>query len=280
MWTDAHIHLYDTRRTSVCWPPMELGLPQWVYVPDFLAQADKSGISRMVSVECTVGGPEEVDNWTLTLTRNDPAVAAVIASADMTLSDFESVHGRFLAFPKYRGIRVFSVAQERLSAFRESLAVMGKTSANVVELLMEPQKLLELKDAMAENPDVTFILNHIPGCTVGGAPQSQETLDFLGEIAAIPNVYMKVSSFVTKSPEKPAPADAAYYAAAFEACMNAFGTKRCIYGSDWPVLEFKGTYDTNVRAITQWLHPYGMDVTDDVMGNNCEQAYHADMSGV
>ena len=88
MWTDAHIHLYDTRRTTVRWPSPDGPFPKSVYVPDFLAQAGPCGIRRMVSVECTVGGPEEVDDWTLTLTRHDPAVAAVIACADLTSPAF------------------------------------------------------------------------------------------------------------------------------------------------------------------------------------------------
>ena len=134
MWTDAHIHLYDTRRTTVTWPETASPFPRSVYVPDFLEIAEPCGISRMVSVECTVGGPEEVDNWTLTLTRHDPAVAAVIACADMTSPDFEAVHNRYLEFPKYRGIRVNAIPEEKLSAFRDA----GRRDIQVPDIMHMP----------------------------------------------------------------------------------------------------------------------------------------------
>jgi len=169
MWTDAHIHLYDTRRTTVTWPETASPFPRSVYVPDFLEIAEPCGISRMVSVECTVGGPEEVDNWTLTLTRHDPAVAAVIACADMTSPDFEAVHNRYLEFPKYRGIRVNSISEEKLPMFRENLAVMAKTRAHVVDILSDPTGILTMLPAMEEAKDVTFVLNHVPGCIAGAA---------------------------------------------------------------------------------------------------------------
>lgn len=280
MWTDAHIHLYDTRRTTVTWPPATLGFPSSVYVPDFLAIAEPCGISRMVSVECTVGAPEEVDNWTLTLTRHDPAVAAVIACADMTSPGFEAVHGRYLAFPKYRGIRVNAVPAEKLPMFRENLALMAATRARVVDVLADPKGILTMLPAMEEAKDITFVLNHIPGCTVCGEPQSPETEEFLHTVGRLPNVNMKVSSFVTKSDIKPAPDDVQHYAHAFRSCLHAFGTKRCMFGSDWPVLEMKGQYNTAVQVLTRWLAPMGMDVTDDVMGSNCERIYDADMEGV
>ena len=280
MWTDAHIHLYDTRRTTVTWPEKASPFPRSVYVPDFLEIAEPCGISRMVSVECTVGGPEEVDNWTLTLTRHDPAVAAVIACADMTAPDFEAVHNRYLEFPKYRGIRVNAIPEDKLSAFRDSLAVMAKTRAHVVDVLSGPEGILTMLPVMEEARDITFVLNHIPGCTVNGDPQSQETKEFLWKAARLPNVNMKVSSFVTKSEAKPAPADWEYYAHAFSACMYAFGQKRVMFGSDWPVLEMKGQYETAVKAITDWATLVSMDFTDDIMGNNCERIYEADMEGV
>ena len=280
MWTDAHIHLYDTRRTTVTWPEMASPFPKSVYVPDFLEIAEPCGISRMVSVECTVGGPEEVDNWTLTLTRHDPAVAAVIACADMTSPDFEAVHNRFLEFPKYRGIRVNSISEEKLPMFRENLAVMAKTRAHVVDILSDPKGILTMLPAMEEAKDVTFVLNHVPGCIAGAADQSQEIHDFLWKVATLPNVNMKVSSFITKSPVKPASDNWEDYASIFGACMHAFGTTRLLYGSDWPVLEMKGQYENAVKVITDWGLHWGLNFLDDLMGNNCERVYEADMEGV
>ena len=280
MWTDAHIHLYDTRRTTVTWPAMASPFPKSVYVPDFLEVAEPCGISRMVSVECTVGGPEEVDNWTLTLTRHDPAVAAVIACADMTSPDFEAVHNRYLEFPKYRGIRVNSISEENLPMFRENLAVMAKTRAHVVDILSNPEGILTMLPAMEEAKDVTFVLNHVPGCVAGVEDQSPEVHDFLWKVATLPNVNMKISSFITKSPVKPATDDWEYYASIFGACMHAFGTQRCLFGSDWPVLEMKGQYADAVKAFADWARHWGVNTMDDFMGNNCERVYEADMEGV
>ena len=280
MWTDAHIHLYDTRRTTVRWPSPEGPFPKSVYVPDFLAQAEPCGIRRMVSVECTVGGPEEVDEWTLTLTRHDPAVAAVIACADLTSPEFPWIHGRFLRFPKYRGIRIGRVPAEKLGRLEENLEAMEATDARVVELLMGPEEIDALLPAAARHPGVRFVLDHVPGCTVGQGGQTEETRAFLRRAGACENVYLKVSSYVTRAPAKPAPEELSAYESLFAACYDAFGREKCIFGSDWPVLESRGRYETSVRVLTRWLEPLGGAVTDDIMGGNCETVYEADREGV
>ena len=280
MWTDAHIHLYDTRRTTVRWPSPDGPFPKSVYVPDFLAQAGPCGIRRMVSVECTVGGPEEVDDWTLTLTRHDPAVAAVIACADLTSPAFPWVHGRFLGFPKYRGIRAGRIPAEKLKAFEENLSAMAATRARVVELLMEPKEIDELLPVLARHREIRFVLDHVPGCTVGQGPQTEEEKAFLRRAGAAENVYLKVSSYVSRSAEKPAPETPEAYESLFEACYGAFGREKCIYGSDWPVLETRGRYETGVQVLTRWLEPLGEAVTDAVTGENCEKVYEADREGL
>lgn len=275
MQIDTHIHLYDTRRTSVRWPEKSLGLPEHVYVPDFLSVASVSGIRRMISVECTVGGPEEVDRWTLTLTENDPAVAAVIACADMTAEDFPEVHARFSAFPKYRGIRTGAIADERLAAFDRNFACMETGRARVTELLASPAEIEKLLPVIRKHPKIRFVLNHMPGCTAGPEAQSAETLRFLAAMAAEDNVYMKVSSFISKAP-RPASGDPAFYASGFNACLNAFGPDRCLFGSDWPVLTLRGSYDDAVRAITGWLEPLGKETAEKIMGGNAVLVYDVD----
>lgn len=280
MWTDAHIHLYDTRRTTVRWPSPEGPFPKSVYVPDFLAQAEPCGIRRMVSVECTVGGPEEVDEWTLTLTRHDPAVAAVIACADLASPEFPWIHGRFLRFPKYRGIRIGRVKEEKLGRLEENLEAMASSRARVVEILMGPGEIDALLPLLARHREVRFVLDHVPGCTVGQGAQPEETQAFLRRAGAVENVYLKVSSYVSRAQAKPAPEALSAYESLFAACYDAFGREKCIFGSDWPVLESRGRYETSVRVLTRWLEPLGGAVTDDIMGGNCETVYEADREGV
>ena len=172
------------------------------------------------------------------------------------------------------------VPAEKLGAFEEKLALLERGQARVVELLMGPEQILALLPVIRSHPGVRFVLDHMPGCTVDGGPQSGETLEFLAAAAAPENVFLKVSSFVTKSALRPAPEDSGYFASAFSACYNAFGAERCIYGSDWPVLLLKGGYAGAVRVLTDWLRPLGGTVEEKVMGGNCARVYGADTEGL
>ena len=102
------------------------------------------------------------------------------------------------------------------------------------------------------HPDQTFILDHIAKPKIKAhvmEPWKQNLI----ELAKRPNVYCKLSGMVTEADhEKWTPADLQPY---IDTVLAAFGPKRLMYGSDWPVCllasPYKRWFDTLSAAISK-----------------------------
>ena len=57
-------------------------------------------------------------------------------------------------------------------------------------------------------------------------------MDGIHFLAALPNVYVKLSGLPAEAPEAP---DEAGYSPWLDVVLAAFGTNRALFGSDWPV---------------------------------------------
>ena len=121
--------------------------------------------------------------------------------------------------------------------------------------------------------DVSFVIDHLAGCSIDGASPSDEYVAFLKRMAACPNVCMKVSGLVFRASRLPVPADSAYYAPVIDRIVQAFGLERCLYGSDWPVISIKSDYQTNLQITTDYFMQYGSKALDQVMGLNAARIY-------
>ena len=87
--------------------------------------------------------------------------------------------------------------------------------------------------SLAENyPEVTFILNHLAGATL--APGGQvDWGNSLRPLAALPNIVMKVSGFLTAC--DPKPLEQTTLRTYLETALDIFGSERLMYASNFPI---------------------------------------------
>ena len=60
----------------------------------------------------------------------------------------------------------------------------------------------------------------------------------------------------------------------FDIAVNAFGTDRILYGSDWPVCLLGGNYGTVVNVAKEYFSSYTQDERDNIFGNNAIGFYN------
>ena len=58
-----------------------------------------------------------------------------------------------------------------------------------------------------------------------------------------------------------------------ETALEFFGPERCMFGSDWPVLELAGTYKQIQQALTEALGPISDTERDHIFGRTAEKFY-------
>lgn len=270
MRIDAHIHLYDPEAGSFSWPAPGTALYRKVAPADFIRAAAPAGVSRAVVVACTTE-PEQTELILQTM-HDDPAVGAVIGFVEAGSRDFIALYDRYCAYPKFRGFRFVCDGEPDAQAWRNVAHVAGKR-ANVLEFLGSFAGIARYRELAASHPDIHFIIEHFARMRTDTRTLPPEYRRFLDDMAALGNVYMKASALIPLAGAHPAPIAAEHYTAILEAVYEAFGEERCLFGSDWPLLELNGNYAAAVAITEAFLQGKSGTALDKVMANNAINVY-------
>lgn len=86
------------------------------------------------------------------------------------------------------------------------------------------------------------------------------------------NVCCKFSGFLTEADWKSwKVSDIKPY---LETALEAFGPKRVMYGSDWPVCLLAGEYDDQLHITKQFIDTLSPSEKKAIMGENAVRFYH------
>ncbi|GEM_PF-1194942 len=275
MKIDTHIHLYDPQVGSFDWPEPGSPLYREVLPADFLDVAASYGIARAVVVACTVQ-PEQT-RYILESLHDHPAVAAVIGFIDIHSTDFERLYEQFCRYAKFRGFRFLCSQDEQPSAQAlRNVALMSGKRVNVLEFLGSRHAVARWRPVIENNPDVSFVIEHFAWERTDVREPEQGAIQFMSEMSMYRNVSMKLSALIPLAGAPVAPREPEYYAPILEAVYHAFGEERCLFGSDWPLLELKGDYGTTVHATEMFLARKSPAALEKVMGRNAQRIYRLD----
>jgi L-fuconolactonase len=248
MRLDAHQHFWSYDAAQYPWIPPGSPLHR-SWLPDDLAALQKPlGFDGSIAVQARQVVAES--DWLLGLADKHANVKGVVGWVDLRSDRVEADLERLARHPKFVGVR-HVVQEEPDDAFMlgkdfqrgiSKLAAFGLT----YDILIYP-KQLEAALRLAENfPAQPFVLDHIAKPFIK-AGVSEPWATQLRRLAKLPNVHCKVSGLLTEAdhqawrPEQFRP----YLDTVFE----AFGPARLMYGSDWPVCLFAGSYEQAYRLV-------------------------------
>ncbi|MFH9089144.1 amidohydrolase family protein [Streptomyces sp. NPDC017673] len=252
MRLDAHHHVWDLAERDQPWT---YGIPALnrTFTADELRPAlCRNGIDATVVVQTTASSAETAE--LLALAAGDPHVAAVVGWTDLTDAAVADHLARLrdgAAGAALVGIRhgVQGEADpEWLSRSEVRRGLRAVAEAGLVyDLLVGPDQLPATVRTVRALPELRFVLDHA-GNPVIDADGLRVWTRSMTELAACPNVAVKLSGLVTRTIEPPVAALRPYT----QVLMSAFGPHRLMYGSDWPVCLTAAGYD-EVLAVAEAL---------------------------
>lgn len=247
---DAHHHLWDLAVRDQPWTHELPALHRSFHLSDYEEPALAAGVAGSVLVQ-TVVGPEETPEM-LALAEDSPLIRAVVGWVDLTAPDVaeriaELREGRGGAF--LRGVR-HQVQGEpdgdwllRPDVLRglDALAEAGL----VYDLVVRADQLPSCVQVAGARPEVSFVLDHCgkPEIAAGAVDAWAEDIRELGRLE---NVSCKLSGLVTEADHAAwTVRDLGPYG---DTVLEAFGPRRLMYGSDWPVCTLAASYDRVLSA--------------------------------
>ncbi|MEU3283230.1 amidohydrolase family protein [Streptomyces antibioticus] len=253
---DAHHHVWDLAVRPQPWiaGPELAPLARSFTVADLAPQARAAGAVATVVVQ-TVCIPEETPEL-LALAACDPLVAGVVGWTDLTapgVADTLAALRELYGGHRLVGIR-HQVQEEPdpnwllRPAVRRGLTAVAEAGL-VYDLVVRAHQLPAVIRAVAEHPDLTFVLDHLgkPPIATGMRHPWSSDLRRLGKLS---NIFCKLSGMVTETgPGTWRIEDLQPYV---HTALEAFGPERLLFGSDWPVCTLRADYAQVVRA-ADWL---------------------------
>ena len=244
MTVDAHLHIWDLERSEYSWLTPELGPLHATFTAEQARdELDAAGVRTAVLVQA-----EDSDRDTelmLEAADRHAWIAGVVGWVRLDdLARAEEQLDRRLEHPRFRGVRhlVHDDPRDdflRLDEVRRSLRLLAARGVPFDVPDAWPRHLRATAELAAAVEDLRIVVDHLGKPPFGGGDWERWRAA-LAEVAARPNTVAKVSGLqVPGRPFTPAEVRPAW-----EAALELFGTRRLMWGSDWPLTVLTGGYGT------------------------------------
>lgn len=127
-------------------------------------------------------------------------------------------------------------------------------------------------------PQLRVVVEHIGGMAIDGGLVSPEWEEMYKRMAAMPNIWIKVSGLMgratTRQPGERATEAFSFYRPTLDSLWNIFGEDRLFYGSDWPVCEHGGDNIGNgIRIVRRFFAEKGEEASRKFFWKNSKNVY-------
>lgn len=276
---DAHLHQWDLDQCEYAWldadlPPVFHQLRRTFHVSEAQEHFEATGVTEaiLVQAENSLADTEAM----LSVTASDNRVVAVVGWFD--LLDPEGAPAALDALQAAGpvvGIRHLIhdepdpdwVLQPEVG---ESLGVLAQHGM-AYDFVGVQLRHLEHVPALAEAvEDLHIVIDHLnkPPIGTGDYPS---WVELMRAAASSPNVFAKVSGLHNVTPHADWTPDD--LRGAFEAALEAFGSQRLMFGSDWPVCNVGGGYRRQHEAFEALLALLDETEAEDLRWRSACRAY-------
>ena len=274
MHIDSHQHFWQYDPTHQVWMTDRMNVLRRDYLPDELRPLLAAiGFSGTIAVQARQ--MVEETEWLLSLSDENDLIRGVVGWVDLRSAKLRGQLEKYAKHPKLVGVRhvVHDEPDDNfmlLPDFRRGIAQLREFGLTY-DLLLFPRHLPVAAKLVAEFPEQPFVLDHVAKPAIRDRRVSPWKED-LQTLARFENVYCKLSGLVTEAAWRGwRPEDFRRY---LDIVVEAFGVRRVMIGSDWPVCTLSGDYAAVMEIVIDYVEQFPAEVRDEILGGNCARFYH------
>jgi len=244
---------------------------------DFLPQDLKpeltaAGIDGVVSVHAR--DTVEETSWLLNLAHQHEFIKGVVGWVPLVSRELASVLETVVSNPKLKAVRHvlqweaddnymlradFNTGIDTLRAFDLTY-----------DILIYERHLPQTIEFVDRHPNQVFVLDHLAKPRIRDRVLSPWRENII-ELAKRENVYCKVSGMVTEADYRSwREEDLQPY---FDTVLEAFGPRRLMFGSDWPVCLVACSYGRWAEIVLRNIQSYSSQEKERILGGTAQEAY-------
>lgn len=274
MIIDSHQHFWRYNAENHAWINDDMSVIKRDFLPkDLKPIYDTHGIDGCVVVQVD---QNEVENeFLLALARQHTFIKGIIGWVDFraaNISDRLSFYSSIKLIKGFRHIVQGEPDKRFLMGEFFCRGIAGLRQHNFTyDILVYAHQLEQVEEFVKRFPNQPFIIDHLAKPSIK-EKSIEDWRQRMTRIAKNENVYCKLSGMVTEADwNKWNYNDLQPY---MEAVLEVFGTKRLVYGSDWPVCLVAASYERQINVVRQFISRLSAAEQAEIMGENAIRFYH------
>jgi L-fuconolactonase len=269
MRIDAHQHFWRYNPERHSWITDEMRVLKRDYLPEHLRPELKAaGIDSTIAVQADQS--ESETRFLLGLADAHPEVAGVVGWVDLRADNVRARLEYFSQFEKLCGFRHIAQSEPdpRFLVRDDFLRGIAKLEefGFTYDILIYPKQLPAAAELVKRFPNQQFVIDHLAKPLIKRG-QIEPWAASMRTIGKYENIRCKLSGLVTEADwARWKPADFRPY---LDVAFEVFGTKRLMFGSDWPVCLLAASY----AQVMELIADYAGSDHDRIFGLNAARFY-------
>lgn len=259
---DTHVHFWDLRGSEISYPWLLPGEPHPVLgeidqiksplydARAFIAESRHSGVTKVVHVEADARSrnARAETEWLEEMARSQGFPNAIVAHVDLAAPDAAERLASERSCTLVRGVRDFGTTRylqdhSSVPGFETGVAALESLGL-VFDLDCAWQEMGAGRDFARRHPGLTVVLEHIGYPRRRDAEYFENWSEGIKTLAEAENVSCKLSGLGMTDRSWTVDSLRPWV----ETCIDAFGPRRCLYGSNWPVDRIASSYTAAASA--------------------------------
>ena len=274
MVIDSHQHFWKYEPVKHSWIDDDMSVIRRDFLPSDLAKVyQENSIDGCVAVQADQT-LEETD-FLIDLASINNFIKGIVGWVDLRAENIENVLEKYSTDKIVKGFRhvVQGEADHNFLLrpnFSRGISLLEKHNFTY-DILVFPHQLGSVLEFVKKFPHQKFVIDHIAKPYIkDGYFEGWATM--MTAIGKHKNVSCKMSGmvteadFITWTPEQIHPY--------MDTALEAFGSKRILFGSDWPVCLVAGNYSKIKKLTTDFISQLSKIEQNSIMGNNAIEFYN------
>jgi len=279
MRVDSHQHYWQYSAEEYAWITDDLSVIKKSFLPeDSKIEMDKLGFDLAVAVQARQTLTE--NDFLLGLAENNKHIAGVVGWLDLASSQLDAQLEQYANHPNFVGVRhiVQDEPNDEFIIQPDFVAGVKKLEKHdlAYDILIFEKHLPVAEQFVKQLPNQRLVIDHIAKPASIGLEDLQNWEKGIRNLAKYENVSCKLSGLVTEADWKTwKTSDFLPY---LDVVLDAFGPKRLMIGSDWPVCLLASNYEKTMNIVLDYIKKLSDNEQALITGGNAIDFYNLPLS--
>ena len=282
-FVDTHFHLHDLKHPELRYSWLEwdaahpfLGnidaiKPVHYWIEDYLAEIRFANVPKAIHVQAALGSRDPVAEtaWLQGFADRTGYPHGIVAECHLQDADAAAVLERHMQFANVRGIRDFGrgdyLIDPAWQAGWQRLARHGLVSCIDTRVTLLPR----IAQLATLSPETPICIDHCAIPMERTPEYFQAWRAAVRELGRVPSVWMKISGLGMRDPRWTVESLRPWVLGAIE----AFGTARVVFGTNWPVDRMYSSYPDLIAAYAAIIGDFTGEEQRAMFATNAERLF-------